>query len=129
MYQNPGAAELFITIPTLDGGYARASATLDTGAEVTVLPSSIMELVDYRLSELGHVIVQQAGIAHQLFEITEAFVTLYLEDERGNRTQPFEAPIWFTDTEEPLLGFKGILDEAVFCIDMPNLSGTLDINH
>jgi hypothetical protein len=129
MYQNPGAAELFITIPTRDGDLIRASATLDTGAEVTVLPDSIMESCEYRLSELGHVIVQQAGIAHQVFEITEAYVTLYLEDEFGNRTQNFEAPIWFTDTDEPLLGFKGILDEAIFCIDMRDLSGYLDINH
>jgi len=55
------------------------------------------------------------------------YITVFLEDEAGNRTEDFEMRAWFADASDPLIGFDGVLDRAVLHIDMMNLTGYLDI--
>jgi hypothetical protein len=129
IYVNPGAAEVFINIKRKDGSYRRLSATIDTGAEVSLLPLTVLADVEYRPTERGKVIVQQAGIAKQEFEATEAYVTLFLEDQAGAKTDDFDAPFWFAGTEQVLIGFNGILDRAILHIDMRDTgSGWIELD-
>jgi hypothetical protein len=128
VYQNPGAAELFINLRQKVDGYKIWHAYIDTGAPVTLLPARWMPVLDYRLSGHGSFVVEQAGIAEQTFEAVEATIEIFLEDRTGVRTTPFEAPVWFAATDEALIGFDGILDQAILHLDMPHLNGTLDLD-
>jgi len=127
VYQDPGQAEVFLNLKRKDGGYDKRAAIVDTDAQVSLLPSLLMNVLDYRIGEWGSLVVEQAGIAEQAFEAKEAFVTVFLEDVLGNRSEVFEIRVWFAGTREVLLGFDGILDRAVLHLDMPNLSGFLDL--
>ena len=102
-------------------------AIVDTGAQVSLLPRYLMNSVAYRISERGEVMIEQAGIAKQSFKATEAYVTVFLEDAAGNRSETMEIPVWFANTNDVLLGFAGVLDRAVLHIDMPNLAGYIEI--
>ncbi len=127
VYQDPGQAEVFLNLKRKDGGYDKRAAIVDTDAQVSLLPSLLMNVLDYRIGEWGSLVVEQAGIAEQAFEAKEAFVTVFLEDVLGNRSEVFEIRVWFAGTREVLLGFDGILDRAVLHLDMPNLSGFLEL--
>jgi len=126
VYTEPGQAEVFVNIKRRDGGYYTRAAVVDTGAQTSLMPDELMPLVEYRLSERGRFMLEQAGIAAQAFEATEAYVTVFLEDMAGARTAEFEARVWFTDTIKFLIGFSDILDQAVLHLDMPHLTGYLD---
>lgn len=126
IYLEPSELEVFINLKTKDGSQKRRAATVDTGAQVSLLPKELMDSVEYRLTERSKIIIGQAGIAKQSFEAVEAFVTLFLEDQFGGRTQAFEARVWFAETDVILLGFDSILDRAVLHVDMPNRTGFLD---
>ncbi len=126
VYRDPGQAEVFLNIKRKDNGYEKRASIVDTGAQVSLLPGLLMNILAYRLSERGSFTVEQAGIATQSFEAVEAYVTVFLEDMSGNRTDDFEARVWFAATREVLLGFDGILDRAVLHVDMLNLTGYLD---
>lgn len=115
---DPGKAETFARIKRKDGGYHFVVATIDTGAEVSLLPAKLLNFIDYRLAGHGTITVDQAGIARQSFVATEAIVTLLLEDEFGVETNEFEARGWFADTGVALIGFADILDRATLHIDM-----------
>lgn len=127
LYINPGAAEVFVNIKRKDGIYQRFTATVDTGAEVSLLPFIMLNDVEYRRTARGNITVDQAGIAKQSFEATEAFVTIFLEDQTGVQTGEFEVRVWFADTDEVLVGFDGILDRAVLHIDMPKRDGWIEM--
>jgi hypothetical protein len=127
VYHDPGQAEVFLNIKRKDGGYEKRAAVVDTGAQVSLLPSLLMNVVAYRLSERGGFTIEQAGIATQAFEAIEAYITMFLEDMSGNRTDDSEVCVWFAGTREVLLGFDGILDRAVLHVDMLNLTGYLEI--
>jgi hypothetical protein len=127
IYRNPGQAEVFLNIKRKDSGYEKRAAIVDTGAQVSLLPSLLMDVLAYRLSERGSFTIEQAGIATQAFEAIEAYVTVFLEDMSGNRTDDFEIRVWFAGTREVLLGFDGVLDHAVLHIDMPNLIGYIEL--
>ncbi len=45
----------------------------------------------------------------------------------GRRTDDFEICVWFAATREVLLGFDGILEQAVLHVDMLNLTGYLEV--
>jgi predicted aspartyl protease len=124
--RNPGAADIFLRIKGIDAGYEWMSAIIDTGAETTLLPQTLMNSIEYRLTERGRAAVEQAGIAQQSFEVIEAIIKVSLEDLSGEQTAEFEALVWFSDTDEALLGMEGILDRAILHLDMPNLSGYLE---
>ncbi|MBN2304024.1 MAG: hypothetical protein JXQ72_06080 [Anaerolineae bacterium] len=126
MYRDPGQAEVFLNIRRKDGGYEKRAAIVDTGAQVSLLPSLLMNILAYRLSERGSFTIEQAGIATQSFEAIEAYVTVFLEDMSGHRTDDFEVRVWFAGTREVLLGFDGILERGVLHLDMPDLTGYLD---
>lgn len=129
VYVDPGSVELFVDLKRKDGGYHTIAATIDTGAEASLFPANLLNVVDYRLIEDGTITVEQAGIAQQAFKATEAFVTLFLEDANGIATRDFEALVWFADSEKVLVGFKDILDRAILYIDMRDTrSGWIEIN-
>jgi hypothetical protein len=129
LYINPGMAEVFINFRMKDGGRRLVTATVDTGAEVSVLPFDLMPILDYRLAEKSEVIIDQAGIARQSFQATEAFVWAFLEDQSGSHTREFEMRVWFADTSEALLGFDGILDQAILHLDfMGQRTGWIEIS-
>jgi hypothetical protein len=128
LYVNPGAAEVFVNIRQKDGIYRRFTATVDTGAEVSLLPLVVLDDVEHRLTTRGKIIVDQAGIANQSVEADEALVTIFLEDQTGARTDEFEVRVWFADTDEVLVGFDGILDRAVLHIDMQKRDGWIEMD-
>ena len=73
--------------------------------------------------------VEQAGIARQMFTVTEAFVQMFLEDPYGARTSVFEVRVGFADTDKVLIGCDGILDRAILHIDMRDTrSGWIEID-
>jgi hypothetical protein len=127
VYRDPGQAEVFLNIKRKDNGYEKRAAIVDTGAQVSLLPSLLMDVLAYRLSERGSFTIEQAGIATQAFEAIEAYITVFLEDMSGNRTDDFEMRVWFAATREVLLGFDGILERCVLHLDMLNLTGYLDL--
>ncbi|MBZ0316605.1 MAG: hypothetical protein K8L91_09315 [Anaerolineae bacterium] len=126
VYRDPGQADVFLNIKRKDGGYDKRAAIVDTGAEVSLLPSFLMNVLDFRPSERGAFTIEQAGIAKQTFQAVEAYITAFLEDEAGNRTNEFEILAWFADANNILLGFDGVLELAVLHLDMLNLSGYLE---
>jgi hypothetical protein len=129
MYIDPGAAEAFVNIKRHDGQFHMLTAIVDTGAAVSVLPDHLRPDLQYRLSEQHTITIEQAGIADQTFEATEAFVTLFLEDQSGQRTPEFEAKVWFANTNTALLGFADILDRAILYLDLiQSRSGWLEMD-
>jgi hypothetical protein len=100
---------------------------VDTGAQISLLPSILADKVDFRPTARGKIIVHQAGIAAQKFEALEARVNIFLEDTSGNRTKEFETTVWFAESNVILLGFDGLLDRAILHLDMPNQSGYIEI--
>ena len=127
VYRDPGQAEVFLNIKRKDSGYEKRAAIVDTGAQVSLLPSLLMNILAYRLSERGSFTIEQAGIAPHSFGAIEAYITVFLEDMSGNRTDEFEVRVWFAGTREVLLGFDGVLDRAVLHVDMLNLTGYLEL--
>lgn len=127
VYRDPGQAEVFLNIKRKDSGYEKRAAIVDTGAQVSLLPSLLMNVLDYRRSERGGFLIEQAGLATQSFEAVEAYITVFLEDMSGNRTDDFEIRVWFAATREVLLGFDGILDRAVLHVDMLRLTGYIEL--
>ena len=127
IYRDPGQVEVFLNIKRKDGGYDKRAAIVDTGAQVSLLPDFLMDDLELRPGERGAFTIEQAGIAKQAFQAQEAYVTVFLEDAAGQRTDDFEMRAWFADTSDPLLGFEGCLERAVLHVDMPNLTGYLEL--
>lgn len=126
VYRSPGYAETFLQIKGQDNQFAPRVAVIDTGAQITLLPMHLLETIEYRLTQRGNFTIDQAGIAKQSFEAIEAEITVYLEDLAGNRSPEFVVPAWFAQTDKSLIGFGGILEQAIFHLDMPHLSGYLE---
>ena len=127
IYVAPSEAQVFCNVLRRDGNYETLTVTVDTGAAVSLFPTELLDVVVTRPIGRQTVIIDQAGIASQFFEAVEAVVMISLEDEFGNRTQFFEIPAWFADTDTPLVGFAGVLDHAVLLLDMPGRSGWIEI--
>ena len=119
LYDDPGAAEVFVRIKRNDGTYETIIATVDTGAAVCLFPARILNRLVHRVIR-EKVILEPEGIARQEFEATEVLITLFLEDHTGAQTQDIEVRAWFTDTLKSLVGFESVLDSAVLHIDMLN---------
>lgn len=126
LYRDSGQAEVFINIKRQDGGYDKRAAIIDTGAQMSLLPTLLMSVLAFRPSERGIFSIEQAGIAKQTFQAVEAYISAFLEDESGSRTEDFEIRVWFADASDVLLGFDGVLDRAVLHIDMLGLTGYLE---
>ena len=128
IYTYPGEAQIFANLQRKDGDQETITATIDTGAAISLVPIELMEIIDSRSSAASKVVIDQAGIAGQSFEAVEAFVTISLEDTVGNLTPPFEIPVWFAATTTPLLGFAGVLDRVILHLDMLQQIGWLEID-
>ena len=128
IYIDPGQAEVVLGIKDKQGFHERVTAIIDTGAAVSLFPNDLLDKVDFRPAERSAIIIDQAGIAGQSFAATEGFVTLFLEDQYGARTQEFAARVWFADTGQALVGFDGILDRAILHIDVRTRTGWMDID-
>ncbi len=128
VYSGPGQAEVFVNIKRKDGGYYTEAGIVDTGAQTSLLPQTLAEILEYRMGERGSFMVEQAGIAQQTFQAIEAYVSLFLEDQTGARTEEFEARVWFARTRHVLIGFDNILENAILHLDMPQLAGYLEFS-
>lgn len=118
LYIQPGEAQIFTNIRDRNGQHIRVNATVDTGAAVTLLPSYLQQWVAYRIIGKGTINIQQAGIANQAFQAVTAEVTVFFEDQFGNRTSEFDIPVWFAQTDLMLIGWESILDRATLYIEM-----------
>jgi len=125
---DPGGVEIYVNLRRKEGGHERAIAFVDTGAETSLLPTHFMSFLDYRLAEVSEIVIDQAGVAEQVFIATRAYVRLFLEDASGESTSEFEVPVWFAQSDEMLIGFEGILDHTVLHIDMTQRLGWIDID-
>jgi hypothetical protein len=125
VYIDPGRAEIFCNALRLDGGYETFVAVVDTGAEVSLLPNDLKNVLDFQIWENADIELEQAGLARQIFRATRANITLFFEDTQGNKTIPALIPVWFADTRQPLIGFAGVLDKAILQIDMLQNAGWL----
>ncbi len=110
VYIEPGQLDVLCRLKLKNGNYERLTATIDTGAAISLFPAELLDNAEYSAAEAKLVTIDQAGIRSQAFRAVEAFVTIALEDLDGNVTQPFTIPLWFADTDELLLGFAGVLD-------------------
>src|SRR5688572_5157663 len=129
LYVNPGEAEITVAIKLPDNTYERITGKVDTGAEISLLPNDILKKLPPVADEEHQIFtVEQAGIAKQSFQAVERQITMLLEDQFGNETQPFEARVWFGETEIALIGFEDVLERAVLHIDMPQRTGWLEID-
>jgi hypothetical protein len=128
IYVSPGQAEVICNLKFKDNTFERLSAIVDTGAAVSLFPNTLLKGADYRLSDHGDIVIDQAGIANQAFEAVEAHVTIVLEDETGNQTPSFEIPVWFANTDQALIGFAGVLGRSVLYVDMLQQIGWIEIN-
>jgi hypothetical protein len=127
VYREPGQAEVYLNLKMKDGNFDRLVTIVDTGAQNSLLPARWLETVDTSAGELRRIVIEQAGIARQSFTATQATVTVYLEDTAGNQSEEFTTAMWFAGTDVSLVGFGGILERATLHLDMPNLSGYLEI--
>lgn len=128
IYTSPGQAEVICQLKLKGDDYQRLTATVDTGAAVCLFPRLLLNALDTDPLEPSAITIDQAGIASQSFNAVEANIIIRFEDAQGNVTQPFKIPAWFADTNEPLIGFAGVLDRAVLHIDMLQQTGWLEIN-
>jgi hypothetical protein len=128
LYTDPGEVQIFCNLLRNDGNQETITATIDTGASISLFPRELLDIIAYRTTERGTVVIEQAGIADHSFQAIEAFVRIAFEDMLGNMTQPFEIRAWFADTTTRLIGFEGVLDQYVLHIDMLRLEGWLEIN-
>ena len=128
IFQHPPVARIVMNIKRHDGQDYLLEAEVDTGAQVSLLPIRLMEILDYQIINKTEIIIDQAGISKQEFSATEAYITHSLEDLQGNQTPQFKARVWFANTSVVLLVFADILDRAILHIDMPQRTGWIDIN-
>lgn len=118
LYTDPGSAEVFLNLRLKNSEYTRLTAVIDTGAEVSLFPRSLLDDVEHRLTERPNILVEQAGIAHQAFEAVEAFIHVFLEDASGGKTKDLEIRAWFTRSNVALVGFADLLDRATLHMEM-----------
>ena len=127
IYINPGEAECSLRVKRKDGDFEELTAIVDTGAQISLFPIGLLNIIQYDEASANTVVIDQAGVAGQRFEAIEAKVTVYLEDSFGARTEEMDIRAWFAEGDNALLGFDGILERAIFFLDMPNLRGYLEL--
>lgn len=127
VYTNPGQLEVICNILRVDGNYERITAIIDTGAEVSFFPIDLLNVLVDDVESRKVVSLEQAGIAQQQFDGIESAITVFLEDMAGNQSKMITIPAVFADTGIALLGFEGALERCVFHVDMPRLTGYIEI--
>lgn len=124
--QNPPEVEIVCNLLRRDGGHEKVVAFIDTGAEVSLLPLYLMDVID--VHQPADVVLQQGGIGALTIEAVQATINIAFEDSSGNVTSFRKAQVWFADTEVALIGFESILDQGVLHIDMPARDGWLQLD-
>jgi hypothetical protein len=61
IYVNPGEAEIFCNLLRQDGNQERIAATIDTGAEISLFPVELLDIIEFRPSLRQNVVIDQAG--------------------------------------------------------------------
>ena len=121
--------EAFVSFNRPDGAYERTVAFVDTGAQVSLFPNTLLDRVENTpIADGGTIELEQAGIAGQVFTATEAFITLRLEDMQGNRTQDLSIRAWFANTSVALLGWRDLLEMGILHVDAPQRHATFELN-
>jgi hypothetical protein len=124
--QNPPEVEIVCNLLRRDSGHEKLIAFMDTGAEVSLFPLYLMDVI--KVYQPTDVILQQGGIGALTIEAVQATVAIAFEDSDGNVTSFREVQVWFADTEVALIGFEGVLDQGVLHIDIPAQNGWLQID-
>jgi hypothetical protein len=81
VYRRPGHSEIFFRITFKNNDTVRMTAVIDTGAQISLLPESLLEEVNVRNPR--KVWVERAGIPEQGFEAIQGTIMLIVEDEQG----------------------------------------------
>lgn len=84
LYLNPTQVEAFVVLKRKDGIEHRLVGIIDTGAEISLFPKSLLNILEHEIVSETPITLEQAGIASQTFEVQEAIVTLQFEDQQGN---------------------------------------------
>ncbi len=127
LYIDPGQADVFVSLVRSNQTRTyRTVGTIDTGAEVCLMPAELLDQIEHRIIN-NKLEIEQAGIAGQGFSAIEAEVRLSLEDLNGNETRELKVRAWFAKTDVVLLGFRDLLEYATLHIDMPHRDGWIEI--
>jgi len=128
LYVDPGQADVFVSLVRSNQTRTyRTVGTIDTGAEVCLMPLELLDQIEHRIIN-NKLEIEQAGIAGQGFSAIEAEVRLSLEDLNGNETRELKVRAWFAKTDVVLLGFRDLLEHARLYIDMPHRDGWIEID-
>jgi hypothetical protein len=128
LYVDPGQADVFVSLVRSNQTRTyRTVGTIDTGAEVCLMPLALLDQIEHRIIN-NKLEIEQAGIAGQGFSAIEAEVRLSLEDLNGNETRELKVRAWFAKTDVVLLGFRDLLEHAKLYIDMPHRDGWIEID-
>lgn len=125
--KNPSEAEVFVRFVKDKDIIYRLPAIIDTGAQISLFPLELLELLSPTAFNQEEVIIEQAGIAGQEFKAIRTHVHLSFEDFDGNITYPMLVEAWFANTERWIIGMADIIERGVLHLDIPNLSGYIDL--
>lgn len=112
----PALIETFVRFKVKEGHFLPWIAFIDTGAEVSLFPLSLLEKLEYKIID-DNFVIEQAGIAGQDFKAVEAEITIYFEDLQANESPPMLVRAWFAQTTKYIIGFQDVLDRATLHVD------------
>src|SRR5688572_11940466 len=92
IYRRPHKAEAFLTLRRKDNGEDRVTAIVDTGAQTSLLPISLLENLEHRLTQRGKVIIEQAGMSQYLLGVTGLLDRSIIHIDMPNLTRYLEFP-------------------------------------
>lgn len=81
IYAHPGAADITCNLKRADGSYLRLTATIDTGAVVSLFPKIVLDEIAHRATG-NEIEIEQAGIAQQVFKVQQGYITLFSRTHR-----------------------------------------------
>jgi hypothetical protein len=112
------SAEIYAQVEAETEYIVHILATVDTGAQISLLPLAVAERIYPSVEALPLVEIEQAGLTNHYFLAREGLIRIRFEDATGAITGAMDALCWFTDTDKPLIGFDGILDRATLYLEM-----------
>jgi hypothetical protein len=59
IYTDPGEVQIFCNLIRKDGGQEKLTATVDTGAEISLFPLELLDILEYRLGTRGQITVDR----------------------------------------------------------------------
>lgn len=119
----PPVIEIDLAFPMLQGNLFYTHGYIDTAAEISLFPNSLLSLVEYTF--VRQITVEQAGISAQGFSAVEAITTLNLQDVYTGEMVSVHGLAWFADTHTYIVGMKDILEHAIMYMDIPQRYGYL----